>query len=318
MSASIKPGKQLLAISMLGIVIALVLVIHLASPPASGLWLQTFANSVHVPFFGAIALSLFVFTGTMQNLDLGRRILISIGAAFLLGALSELAQIPGPRDASVEDLLSDWLGAAGTVLFAAAFSRSTTSNVGLRRFAAIFGLSLLLIALWPLIRISAAYLERNYRVPSIATFDSRFGRRFILAQHTSLQIIETAPSGRKIANVNLLKGAWPGLVFHDIWPDWREYSTLVIEFGMPEATPLDLNVRVHDRVHRQSNQAHSDRFNMEYELQPGLQTLRIPLARIQKAPAGRKMDLSQIEGIVIFCSAKNAGRSFQLMSIRLE
>jgi hypothetical protein len=30
------------------------------------------------------------------------------------------------------------------------------------------------------------------------------------------------------------------------------------------------------------------------------------------------MDMSEIEGIVIFCSAGEAGRTFQLASIRLE
>jgi len=149
-------------------------------------------------------------------------------------------------------------------------------------------------------------------------FDSRLGGRFILTQHALLDRTYTQASGRNIAAITLQDGPWPGIILHDVWPDWTGYESLVIELGMPDDQPLDLNIRVHDGQHRQGGQQHNDRFNMEYVLLPGQHTLRIPLQKIRKAPAGREMVMSAIEGVVIFCSAKNAGRKFQLVSMRLE
>jgi len=318
MSNRRKIANPVLALSMLGLVTALLLLLHLVSPPTTGLWMQTFANSLHVPVFGTIALCIFVLAGTIEGFDLRQRAVTAIGATFLLGALSEAAQIPGPRHASIEDLVSDWLGAAGVVLLAMAISRAGSISRPLRGTVAIAGTSLLLIAVAPLIQISAAYIERNIQKPLIVSFDSHFGRRFFLLQHARLRLSRQAETGKNIANIVLLEGAWPGLIMHDVWPDWRAYSSLVIELGLSGDLPLDINIRVHDRLHTKGQQPHNDRFNMEYVLRPGVHTLRVPLARIMNGPANRQMDLSEIEGIVIFCSAGQAGRSFQLASIRLE
>ena len=303
---------------MLALVATLLLLLHLVSPPTTGLWMQTFANSLHAPVFGVIGLCLFVLTGTIESFDLRRRAITAIGVTFLLGALSEAAQIPGPRHASVDDLMSNWLGAAGVVLLAVASSRRAAIGRPQRSAAAIAGISLLVVALAPLIRISAAYVERNNQEPLILSYDAYFGDRFLLAQHASMRISRQAATGRKIAHVTLLEGAWPGIIMHDIWPDWRAYTSLVIELGLSGDLPLDVNIRVHDRLHSLGRQPHNDRFNMEYVLRPGMHTLRVPLTRILNGPVNRQMDLAAIDGIAIFCSAREAGRSFQLASIRLE
>lgn len=303
---------------MLALATALLLLVHLASPPTVGLWTQTFANSLHVPIFAIISLCIFVVTGTIGNATLSRRIGIAISVTFLLGVLSEAAQIPGPRHASLEDLRSDWLGATAMVLLAVAAGRTNPISRGVRSISAITGISLLLLALSPLIQVSAAYLERNYQFPTIVSFDSYFGGRFILSQHTDLRVSRSATDGRKIADIELREGAWPAIIIHDVRPDWRAFSTLVIDFGLAGDIPLDINVRVHDRKHQHGKQLHSDRFNLQYELQPGNHTLRVPLGQISRAPATRQMDMSQVDGIVLFCSAKDVGRSFRLLSIRLE
>ena len=113
-------------------------------------------------------------------------------------------------------------------------------------------------------------------------------------------------------------GPWPGLIIHDIRPDWRDFSTLVIELGLEELRPLDINIRVHDQQHRNGEQPYRDRFNRTFELTKGADTIRIPLAEIRDAPQGRPMDLGQIDGIVIFCHARDSGREFRIGEIRLE
>ena len=81
---------------------------------------------------------------------------------------------------------------------------------------------------------------------------------------------------------------------------------------------MEVSIRVHDEAHRVGEQPHHDRFNIRHEIAPGEQTTRIPLQTIKHAPQGREMDLSKIDGIVVFTSAEYAGRSFDLISLRLE
>ena len=307
------PAKLLLISSA-----ALLLLLHLYQPANTGLWAQTFFNSMHVPVFGIVAISLYVATATKARWSFLKRAAIVLAMVFVLSLLSEAAQIPGPRDASVKDLISDWLGAIAALFFVHAFAADKTLSRGRRIASALIGTAVLLVALSSLIGVSAAYLERGYQRPVLVSFDAHFGRYFRRTQNASLQLIRDTADARQIGQITLHDGAWPGIIFHDIWPDWRSYSTLIIEFGLAGDAPLDVHVRVHDREHKLGDQSYDDRFNQTITLQPGRHTLRIPLKDIRNAPGNRSMDMSHINGIVIFCSAKNAGRAFQLLEIRLE
>ena len=294
------------------------MLLHFYAPAPSGLWTQILLESLHVPVFGIVALSLFVATGSRRDWGPLQRAAVALAVAIALAVLSEGAQISGPRDASIEDLVSDWLGAGAALLFALALSRRHPFLPATRVGFTLAGLASCLIALWPLISVSAAYLERNLQQPMLISFDHHFGKTFRRAQHTTLDLRHDPTTGKTTGIITLEEGAWPGLIFHDVWPDWRDYSTLVVELGLEGDAPLEINIRVHDHVHKLGDQPYNDRFNLSYELQPGRHTLRIPLEQIHNAPKGRRMDLSQIEGIVVFCSSEHAGRQFQLLEMRLE
>jgi VanZ family protein len=318
MSFSTRQSSPATALLLLAISIGLLLLLHFYVPTPSGLWTKALLESLHVPIFGIVALSIFITTGLRGDWNPVQRVAAVCAATVVLSALSEGAQISGPRDASFDDLVSDWLGAGTALLFALAFSRHHPLRPAARLGFTLAGLASLLIALWPFISVSAAYIERNLQQPVLVSFDAHLGGTFRRAQHTTLQLSHDPVTGKRLGIITLEEGAWPGLLFNDIWPDWREYSALVIELSLEGSAPLEINVRVHDRAHKLGEQPYKDRFNLSYELQPGRHTLRIPLEQIRNAPKGRQMDLSDIEGIVIFCSANNAGRQFQLVEIRLE
>ncbi len=298
--------------------IAILILLHVAKAPAEGLWQQSFLNSLHVFVFAVVAVLLFAATKVLANLSIARRALATLVAAFLLGLVSEAAQISGPRDASLEDLFSDWFGATGALLVAIALMPTLRAKRRSRLLMSFSGLAILTFALFPLLKISAAYAERHIQKPVLVSFDSFFSRTFVRPQHSTLAIIESPSGDGNIGRITLTDGAWPGLIFHDIWPDWRPYSELVIDLQLGTQAPSEIHFRVHDQLHQVGEQPYSDRFNLTRELQPGPHTLRIPLETIRHAPTGRQMDLSKIHGIVIFCSAKDAGRKFDLINIRLE
>ncbi|MDJ0760382.1 MAG: VanZ family protein [Woeseiaceae bacterium] len=304
-----------IAISV-SIAAVLLLVIQFGRPSPSGLWMSTLYESMHVLLFGLIALC--VIVATPHHWKRRKRLAFMIGTVFALSLLSEAAQIPLDRDASMEDLIADWLGAAGFASIAIAFSNSFRMSGAVRKALAVGGIAVLTWALFPLAKVSAAYIERNQQMPELVNFDARFNSTFMRTQNVTLTRQSRSSSGGTSAHVLLEDGPWPGVLFHDLYPGWHDFEALVIELENPEATVLNLNVRVDDDEHRFGEQHYSDRYNLPFELQPGVETLRIPVSDIADAPAKRQMDLSSIDGIVVFGVRKDAGRTFIIHSIRLE
>lgn len=299
-------------------VLALLLALHLIRPVAGGLWLQTFYEFLHVPVFGIAALALFAATGAMSDTRLRRRVGITAAAIFVLSILSEAAQIPGPRHASLHDLVSNWLGAAAFLMLAVGAISWEGLEASVRVSCALVGAAMLMLASADILTVSAAYLERNARLPVLHSFDAALGRYFVRQQNATLEIHRDGDDGRTWGRVMLKDGAWPGLVFHDLWPDWRGYDALVLDLRSDGELPVGVNIRVHDRRHVARHQPYSDRFNYQVSLQRGSHVIRIPLDEIEQAPKSRSMDMDQIAGLVIFSTRLDAGRSWSVSEIRLE
>ncbi len=296
----------------------MLLSLHIVQPVQGGLWLRTFYNYLHFPVFGIVALAVFGITGVYFERQPWRRIVIAGSVMFVTSILSEAAQIPGPRDASLDDLISNWFGAASFLLLAVAVSFRGHVRTENLRLCGIGGAILLLIATADLIAVTVTYLERNARMPVLATFETWFGSRLMQLQNAHITLVELDEDKRTWAEITLGDGAWPGIIFHDLWPDWSSYDALVLELKPVDSRPLDINIRVHDREHTRYDQSYSDRFNMRITLEKEVQILRIPVQAIANAPSSRAMDMTQIAGLVVFCSPDHAGRAFLMTDIRLE
>ena len=303
-----------------GIAVALValmlLLIQFGRPSPSGMWMSTLYESMHVLLFGVIALCVIVITPA--HWQRRRRLLTIAIVVVALSLLSEAAQIPTDRDASMEDLVADWLGAAAFALIAISFSASFRLDRRYRMLLVPLGIVLLVWALLPLAKVSAAYVERDRNLPDLVVFDGHFSRSFMRIQNATLVAQRNATSGGTSALITLNDGAWPGVVLHDLYPNWSRFTALVIELENPQTSPLKLNLRVDDDKHRFGEQRYSDRYNLRFEVPPGETTLRIPLTDIENGPADRRMDLSAIDGLVLFAARSEAGRRFLIHSIRLE
>ena len=283
--------------------------LHFLRPPAANLLQQSLFDALHVPLFGIIAIALFF--ATPHHWPTTWRLTTAMGTTISLGIISESVQIPAARDASLSDLIADTSGAAGFLAIAMATRKVGLATSRRRISALIIGLILLVGGLFPFIKVSAAYVVRNWQFPVLVNFDSPLMNTFVTTQHSTLESGVSAEFGRSFHKVRLRSGYWPGLIVHDIRPDWHTYSALAIDLALDGPEPLDINIRVHDRNHSKSDQLYRDRFNRSIALSQGMHTLRIPLADIRDAPIGREMNLAQIDGIVIFChAAATRGENF--------
>lgn len=297
---------NVIALTLIAILLAAVV---FAPVPGDTRWIRTLHNSAHAPIFGCVSLLVLLVARShprLQTLSLLGQYILALVAAFALGVLTELLQIPVGRDASFEDALHDTIGALAFLgLFAAIDPRirGLSRPLPTRFVAAVVGLVALAIAAAPVTRAAIKYQQRDGRFPVLADFSQRYDRYFILQQSSEFSPLTLpAPWARSkdesALRVRLLDGQYAGMNFIEPPPDWSGYSTLAVELTNPTPMNLQLVLRIHDAAH--DNQP-EDRFSKRFELPAGTrEVLRVRLEEVAAAPKSRRLDLRQIAGLIIY------------------
>ena len=301
-------SRRLLYLLLLFLLAGLLLFLPLPiTPTYAG---RTLENAGHTPLFFLVTLGVLLTMRDHPRFQ-GARLyalagMIGAGAGFL----SEIIQKPLARDASWEDVTADAVGAVMALAVYALFERRTKLRVWQRLGALAVALSCVAIFLAPIVRMARAYVHRNGQFPVIADFHSRIELYWTLSIGVNREVAGDA------LQVELVADMFPGVSFHEPVPDWRKYRTLIIDVANPDAGPLDLGVRVHDRRHRHT---FNDRFNRHYVLAAGeRRTLRIALEDIRHGPRQRLMDMAHISDITLFRGKRTGSRHLRVYSIRLE
>ena len=86
----------------------------------------------------------------------------------------------------------------------------------------------------------------------------------------------------------------------------------------PEPEPIDLTCRVNDTAHNHRGYHYEDRFNRTYHLNPGWQTITIPLEEIRNAPRQRPMQMEAIDNFAIFAIRLTRPRTIYIDNVRLH
>lgn len=186
-------------------------------------------------------------------------------------------------------------------------SRYTVSRLTLEAIALLSGALIVIPTAWT----TAAYVRRAALLPQLVQLDSALGRHFLMASEARV-----VPVGDGSIRVQPDAGHWPGVALQDVWPDWRLYSTLIIDLSNTGTQELRMFVRIDDR---RSDPHYQDRYNQEFDLAPlSRRVIRIPLAEIESAPRGSKIDLAHMEKIMLFEDGGQPTYPFYVNSLRLE
>ncbi len=276
---------------------------------------RTIENAGHVPLFFLVTLAVIYVLRGYERFSSGpyasARLYLFAGVAGIgAGFLSEVIQRPLRRDASWEDVIADAIGVVCALGVYALFDRRS----GLRRWHRALALGVVIacaaIYLAPIVAMSRAYLHRNGQFPVLADFHSRAELYWTMNLGTRREIVDDA------LEVDFQSESFPGLSFHEPMPDWRPYQFLLIDVENPATEPLDLGVRVHDRLHTHQ---FNDRFNRHFILAPGeRKLLRISLEDIRRGPRSRLMDMQQISDVTLFRGDSNGSRQVRVHGMRLE
>ncbi len=221
-------------------------------PVQSLLWRET-QNTLHTLLF--FALALLVLYRIRQH---GRPALTPCSTYMVAGSIclaiaiaTEVTQSLTGRGFGYFDVLRDLAGIAmAAVLYVlldrkAAGSRLVT-RPAMRGLLLLLLVSLLVISCYPPGTLVRDYIARNKAFPVIMDLRADWADTFI-----KLQDAMPAPGacGPGMTGLDLLPAPYPGVSVAEPVPDWRSYRQLVFTLHNTSAAPVNLVIRVHDRLH---------------------------------------------------------------------
>ncbi|PWB76148.1 hypothetical protein C3F09_00940 [candidate division GN15 bacterium] len=308
-------NKWLRIAVLIGAILALLLFLELYDPwKISLLWDEIF-NFGHLPLFGLISLLLLRVVTLTANRPLPalRRYGYALAIALVLGALSEIVQIGGPRDADIFDFLRDAIGALSFLLIFFAFDPGTRNlappiPTGLKRVILLV-VALLLIggSAHSVASVGLAWLDRDRAFPTLLSFEHGWEQRFVYADSATATVVSNreinpGDSANHVLRVDFQTYTYTGLILQDLYPDWRGYRTL--DFSVYSISPRteQLRLRIDDR---EALNQRDDRFERIVDILPGRNQISVPLEEVQHGPPdGRSMDMSRIKRIVLFAASQ--------------
>jgi hypothetical protein len=241
---------------------------------------------------------------------------LAAGIAIGIGLLSEIAQIPGPRDAQKADIITDALGIIGAIGIAATFDRRIRvisplwARIGLPLVASVG----LVIAVGPALWFGYALINQKNAFPVLLSFEHRW-ETATFDQTGSQPGLIPAPDSWPGTSSTIVHGDDYGrrgyfLSLHPL-PDWRGLDRIVfVAASVGEAYPLDIDIR--------DGRDESNAFFKRFQIGPDPQEFSITFAEIEAGTESGEFDFSRVDTVVF--SAANPGDGHQLLldNIRLE
>lgn len=293
--------------------------------PSSLLW-REFFNFTHVVLSGGVALAA-LWASRSFLVDVLRpwwaHYLVAGVTSVTLGAGLEVMQFVGPGDASFGDLVRDGIGvAAAHALALSADSHWVGGKAWLGRWVLrLLAGALVCLSLVPGVRTSLPLMQRRSAFPLLVGFEARWDARFVRGEDGAELFFEPPPAaftqarGPTVGRVRFASGQYPKLEITGLVGDWAGYEALVLDVYSPEPTALPIELRIHDKRHRNR---YGDRFNTTLTIAPGQSRLSIPIRTIRSAPEGREMDLANVQSIILFMTAPTEPKTLFFDTVRLE
>lgn len=233
----------------------------------------------------------------------------------IAGGLVELVQGATGGDCSWLDLGRDLIGC----LIASAFfsERRLTLKKSARRLVQAGTIGLVVLAAVPFLLALADEAIARRQFPILGDFEcpleiDRWGGDARLAIDHGI-----FAAGKASLKIELNTTGYSGAMLKYFPGDWEGYKGLRFAIFNPEAVPLKIVCKVADRAHDRSGHRYKDRFNGPFELRSGWNRILIPMAEIEAAPRGRKMNLRQVTQVSFFAAGLKDKRTIYLDDVRL-
>jgi len=252
----------------------------------------------------------------LRRVSLLRQWATVLAFCIVAGGVTEGIQSVSGGDASIGDFVRDILGG----VLALCWCRPALTGLprSMRHLARGASLSLLLVALLPLIVSASDEWMARVRFPVLSDFETPFeADRWESDARFAIDRSE-ASHGEASLRVDMDTSLYSGVALVHFPRNWTGYRYFRMEVLNPSPDQVDLNCRLHDGQHERRGPTYTDRYNTAFRLRPGWNSLRIDLADVARAPAGRRMDMADIRGLIVFCSRLPAPHTIFIDDVRLE
>jgi hypothetical protein len=306
-------------IALAAVAFCVVVAVYAPTPEAGVRSAARFHDFLHVPGFALVTVLLLVAfpASGPRGVARFRHVVLIFVASVGVGALVELLQLVSGGEFSAGDVLRD-AGGASAVLLALAASWAGWR----RRHRLLLGAAALLVLIAfasPALGALVDEARARRQFPVLVDF-SRAGDMDRFEWETEAPATFVAGDGAsgheaRGARVALSPGRYPGFKLRYFPRDWRGFTSFVFSCTNLSNQPLPIAIRIDDTRH---NERYRDRFNGSYVLGPGNNEIRVPLAEVEQAPRGRKLDLSQVRSVIFFSYQLKAPRVIIVEGLKLE
>ncbi len=316
-----------LILLLVGVPLLLWVQTSLPKPDNTFFW-RALYDGGHTPLFGVMAL---VVLGALRlagnRLSINMQYGIALLVTTLLGIGIEVSQIGSGRDADPIDVLRDLMGVIAFLTAAALFDSRWSPPVRerLRRHRtglAAVALILAVVPLLPAVYWAIAEYHRNDQWPLVADFEDPWDRPFFFPSQATISQVPPpngfdSATGRRVLRVDLdyMFDDDPSIYIREVYPDWRDYDSLLFTIYSDAVEPFQLHFRAHDRMHDYS---YPDRYNTEFTIYPGVQHFALPIEPIFDAPTTRRMQPHRMRSIQWFKLPDTPELTFYLDNITVK
>jgi VanZ family protein len=302
------------------LLLAAVALAHRYSPDRVSELADAFVHSLHGPGFVVLALAILLVLQFRHRQTINYVYAAAISMA--IGFLAEAAQIPGPRDAQIEDLVVDGLGIVGALGTVALFDREVAAELKRTQRLAIgvTGIIALATSLAPAMWYSYAWLSRTHAFPQLVTFEHRWERAIVNQMGPSEPELVAAPSewpgsDQVVAHV-VEDGPYGALIRVTPHPDWTGYSTL--SFVAASTDPEGARVMVDIRDILPTKRSPESRYSRTIRVDQVPREYVIDLAQVAASGNERPFDISRVATINLSAEVPGDGIELWVDNFRLE
>lgn len=124
-----------------------------------------------------------------------------------------------------------------------------------------------------------------------------------------------ATSGKYSLKATLPPGEYSGIHFQEIESDWSKGSHFKMDLYNPERDAMTFHIRIDDH---KSGWEYANRFDLNFKLIPGMNSISIPTNSIRTNINHRPMNLKRIKRMMVFIPDNRQKREIHIDHIRLE
>lgn len=238
-------------------------------------------------------------------------------AVLFLGGSVELAQSLDNREADAHDMFRNLTGfwAVMALQKSVGFGHPNPLREWLIRVVAA---GLLAIDLVVVSGIALQQVQVSRWLPNVYDFPQDQPGRFWRGNVSIDPQGACGPEPENVLSIALTTRRYSGASLDNLPGNWGNYDHLLATFWNPQDYTIPLTLRINDLAHEQHSNHYDDRFNRVYQIEPGINRIRLSLEDVAEAPADRRMDMNDIRRLMFFTSDLRQPGHLCLSELRLS